>query len=312
MLAIQRYRSSLLISLVLFMSACATRKEIPAPIVPVPKPRQLSEADGITAPSQKAWQWDANRYFTAELDHNCMGPIRFVDANKGIDTFVGNNEVPTITLASDDPDVVLAPLAGYRGKLVFSTDGGRHFFQEVRSFPMNHSAEFVIVRGGQVYVGMRLPGLDGYFKWQRPGFRSSGQDALPEIEKSQLVILAAPLDKAKSRIGAYVVVAPVDYQFRSKYAEGAREHIKRLDNIESLGLPHSAQAAPSDACGRSLKLPPWSSMMDKEELLTFYNWYEAMKVAHPGWADAKTDYFIAWHRNWHRAALIPGAKTPTR
>lgn len=71
-------------------------------------------------------------------------------------------------------------------------------------------------------------------------------------------------------------------------------------------------AAPSDTCGRTLPLPPWSSMMGKTELLKFYDWYETMKVAHPGWADPKTDAFIAWHRNWHRALLIPGATTPRR
>jgi hypothetical protein len=305
-------RKLLSISLLLCLSACATRREIPAPTVPVPEPRQLSEADGITAPPQRAWQWDANRWFTAELDHRCRGPIRFVDERNGIDTYVGNEDVPAITFASDDPDVVLAMLAGYRNQLVFSTDGGRRFVQEVRRLPADQTTKFVIVKQGQVYVGMQLFGPDGYFKWQRPGFRNAWQQEPSAVEVSQLVILAAPLDKANSRIGSYMVVAPTDYQFRSEYADGAQDYIKRIDNIETLGLPHSAQAAPSDTCGRTLALPPWSSGMDKEELIEFYNWYDTMKAAHPGWADAASDYFIAWHRNWHRAVLIPGATTPTR
>ena len=230
----------------------------------------------------------------------------------GIDTYVGNENVPTITFASDDPDVVLATVAGYRDQLVFSTDGGRRFVQEVRGFPEHQTVKFVIVKRGQVYVGMQIHGEAGYFKWQRPGFRNSWEKKLPAIEKSQLIILEAPLDKASSRIGWYMVVAPNDYQFRSNDVDWALEFIKRTDNIESLGLPHSANAAPSDTCGRTLTLPPWSSMMAKEELIEFYNWYEAMKVAHPGWADAETDKFIAWHRNWHRGVLIPGATTPTR
>ncbi|MBV6752518.1 hypothetical protein KV580_19535 [Pseudomonas chlororaphis] len=309
-----RYRQLWLISLVIFLSACATHPEIPAPTAPAPYTRQLDEADGITAPPQKAWQWDSNRWFTAELDHRCIGPIRFVDERNGIDTYVGRSQVPRITFSSDDPDVVLAIVAGGYEQLVFSTDGGRHFVQEVRGFPQGQITQFVMVRKGHVYVGMELLGQhpDGYFKWRHPGFRPPWQTAPPAVEEHQLVILEAPLDKVKNRIGWYSVVAPKDYQFRSEYVDQAQQDIKRIDTIESLGLPHMTDAAPSDACERTLKLPPWSSMMDKEELLQFYDWYATMKATHPGWADAQTDKFIAWHRNWHRAVLIPGAETPRR
>lgn len=314
MLAIRSMLPRSCLSVLVFaLSACATRPEIPAPTLPVPQSRQVSEADGVTAPPQKAWQWDAGRWFTAELDHRCRGPIRFVDEKRGIDTYVGNEDVPHVTFASDDADVVLGVIAGYRNQLVFSTDGGRHFVQEVRGFPEHQTIKFVIVSKGRVLVGMQLGrGEDGYFKWQNPGYRNAWEQKPAALEDSLLVILAAPLDKANGRIGWYSVLAPAGYQFRSAYAEQSKDYMERIDNIESLGLPHSAGARTSDTCGRTLVLPPWSSMMNKQELLEFYAWYEAMKAAHPGWADAETDKFIAWHRNWHRATLIPGATTPLR
>jgi hypothetical protein len=300
---------------VVVVSACATRPEIPPPTVPIPQARQMVTVEQIIAPPQKAWQWDANRWFTAELDYGCHGPIRFFDEKNGIDTYVGNDHVPRITFASDDPDVVLAMVAsdGYRSQLVFSTDGGRHFVQEVRGLPPDQITEFVIVKRGRVYIGMQLLGRDpdGYFEWQQPKYRNSWEEGVA-VETRKLVILAAPLDKVRSRIDWYFIVAPKNYQFRHEDAHSARDYITRVDDIDSLELPHVADFPPSDACGRTIKLPPWSSMMGKEGLIKFYDWYESMKATHPGWANAKTDELIAWDRNWHRGLLIPGAKTPAR
>lgn len=301
--------------LVVVISACATRPEIPVPTAVIPLGRQLVDVDQIIAPSQKAWQWDASRWFTAELDHNCRGPIRFLDEKSGIDTYVGDDQVPRIIFASDDPDVVLGILAsdGYKNQLVFSTDGGRKFVQEVRGLPADQITAFIVVRRGLVYIGMELLGRDpdGYFEWRSPKYRNSWE-AGAAVENRKLVILAAPLDKIHSRIGWYLIIAPKEYQFRSEDAPAARDYIVRVPDIDSLGLPHVGDFPPSDACGRSIKLPPWSSMMGKEGLINFYDWYESMKAAYPGWANAKTDALIAWDRNWHRALLIPGAKTPSR
>ena len=306
------YRKTSALFLGVLLSACATHPDIPVPVAPVQKGVQMSEADGITAPSQKAWAWDENRWFTAELDHRCRGPIRFVDAKNGIDSYVGNDEVPNMTFASDDPDVVLGTLYGAYKQLVFSTDGGRHFVQEVRGLPDGQSTKFIIVKNGHIYVGMKLydSDADGYFDWQQPGYRSEWTTTPAPLEDSRLVILEAPVDKAKGRLGWYQLLAPAGYTFRSKYAN--EQDIKRIEDINALGLPHVAGPTPKDACGRTLPLPPWSTDWTKENLLKFYGWYDETKIAHPGWATPEKDAFVAWHRNWHRATLIPGATTPRR
>lgn len=291
--------------LALISTACATHRDIPAPTIPVPGKRLISVADGLTAPRQKAWQWDEGRYFTGELDHRCYGPIRFVDESKEIDTYVGVEEVPNIAIGSDDRDVVIAMIGGYRDQLIFSVDGGRTFLREVRGFPQGQTTHFVFVRNGHVYVGMqpheRNP--DGYFTWRRPAYRSHRQESIPPMQESQLVILEAPLDKARGRIGVYRILTPRDYQFRSEYAYAAQDWVKRVDNLEAFGLPHSTGLAPSDACDRSLKLAPWGADNSREGLLKFYAWYDEMKALHPGWADADTDAFMTWHKKWYKGAL---------
>lgn len=316
MISNRRPSQSLWLSLFfVVISACASRPEIPEPTIQVPQDRQLVNVDQIIAPSQKAWQWDANRWFTAELDYQCRGPIRFLDEKNGIDTYVGNDNVPRVIFASDDPDVVLGILAsdGYDNQLVFSTDGGRKFVREVRGLPTGQITTFIIVRGGQVYIGMELLGRDpdGYFEWRSPKYRSPWMTS-EEVKNHKLVIVAAPLDKIHSRIGWYSILAPKDYRFHSQEASEAGEFIVRVPDIEALGLPHVGKFPPSDACERSIKLPPWSPMMGKEKLINFYDWYASMKAAYPGWANAKTDALIEEDRNWHRGVLIPGATTPTR
>lgn len=305
---------ALLLPLAIFLSACATHPDIPAPTVLVPAIPQLVKTEQIVAPSQKAWQWDEKRWFTAALDHGCYGVVRFVDEKNGIDSYIGKERVPNITFASDDADVVLAVVDGLYKQLIFSTDGGRHFVQEVRGLPKDQITKFVIVRSGHVYVGMELLGRnpDGYFQWQQPGFRNEWASKPAAMETHQLAILEAPLDKAHGRIGSYMILAPSNYQFRSEQAQEARSYIKRIDNIDAIGLPHAAVAAPSDSCGRTLALPPWSPLMTKEGLLKFYDWYQTMKDTHPGWATPETDDIIARHRNWHRGVLIPGATTPSQ
>ncbi len=210
-------------------------------------------------PPQKAWQWDENRWFTAELDYECHGTLRFVDQKNGINSFVAYNNLPHIIFGSDDPDVVLGAVAGGFLRLVFSIDGGRNFLQEVRGLPGRETIKFVIARQGHIYVGLSLYGsnADGYFKWQQARVRREAKDdRRQEIEELQLVIIHAPLDKAKGRIGWYSVLAPTSYQFRSPYAEA--EDVKRIDNFDSLGLPHVGGAVPSAACWTTLTppLPP--------------------------------------------------------
>jgi hypothetical protein len=294
----------------LALTACAGLHPIPAPTAVEPEERHITQADGIPAPRQKAWHWDAKRWFTAELDHGCYGPIRFVDQANGIDAYVAMGRVPNMTFASDDPEVVLGILQGYWQQLVFSTDGGRNFVREVRGFPKDMAIEFVVVKQGQVYVGAWPLGRnpDGYFRWERPNIRTRWQKQPPPASTRQLVILQAPLDKAKVRIGRYTLLVPEDYQFTSQYANGVANHIKRVKDIDAFGLPHSAEVAPANACDTTLKLPPWSTVMGKDELLEFYSWYDATKAAYPGWADARSDAFIASHRKSRRGLLDPESK----
>lgn len=302
-------------ALMVLASACAVHPPIPAPIRQVDVPPGLT-TNGPFGPSQKVWQWDEHRWFTAELNFVCEGPFRFVDSQRGIDSYVGKGNVPNLTFASDDADVIIADMSDFHGQLVYSTDGGRTFFRDVRKFP-HVSMEFAIVRNGQVYVGLHLPGqdADGYFAWRRPEFRSryrpqSGERA---IEARQLVILQAPLDKARGRIGWYSLLAPRDYTFRSKAAASAGTEIRRIDDFEALGLPHEVPGVPGDACDDgTLKLPPWQAMWSRETLLEFYDWYETTRATHPGWPGAEFEQHMVWHRNWYKGVLDPSRAAPAR
>ncbi|MGW8392351.1 hypothetical protein [Pseudoduganella sp. HUAS MS19] len=280
-------------ALATLLSACASHPDIPAPIIQQPPTSSGNSIGSVTTPLQKAWNWEGERWFTAELDAGCDGTVRFVDQSRNIDSYVGEIGVPAATFTSDDPDVVLANISGFHRQLVFSTDGGRRFVKEVRGLPRGASIQFIAVRNSHVYVGVQqgYNEADGYFDWQRPGIRSQYQ-MKPPVLKTRLMILEAPLDKVRGRIGWYMLLAPHGHQFNSRYAEAARQFIKRVDNIESLGLPHSAGAPPADACDTTLNLPPSYSPPYSEALEKLTAWYEAAKKANPGWTNAKSQSII--------------------
>ena len=304
-------RRNLSLLLVWILSACSVYPDIPVPTIQVEDGNRLSQAEGITAPMQTAWNWDEHRWFTAELDHRCRGPIRFVDKKNGIDSYVGNEAVPNIIFASDDADVVLGTLHGYYPQLIFSTDGGRHFVQEVRGLPNGPTLKFIIVKRGHLYVGMHLHEreADGYFKWQQPEHRSRWVTEPAAVEEHQLVILEALIDKAQGRIGRYKVLAPTNYKFRSKYSD--EREIKRIDNIETIGLPHASGAAPSDACGRAIALPPWVVMDGEKGALELNAWYEVMKAAYPAWAGPDIESFMASHRKRYPGVFKTDTTSPS-
>lgn len=292
-----RYRIPILLMTAALASACGiipgTLPEIPKPTAQVaPTEREVEGYAGLFAPRQRAWPWDADRWFEAEVENSCSGFVYFVDKANGISSYVGYEDAPYVTFGSDDPDVVFGAINAW-GQLVFSTDGGRHFVQEVRGYPRNRTPEFVVVRRGHVYVGFRNTDyeLDAYFDWHARSLARNARDG--DLVDERLVLLEATLDKAAGRIGNYMLLLPTGY----RYPHGTPPlltlaHIKHGDYIEALNLPRSAGARASDACKGSMKLPPWHMQWSHADLVEYLAWYAATKEANPGWANDATQRVV--------------------
>lgn len=289
------FRNVVLVSLLLLVAAC---RSIPEPLAQVEqKASDIGTLGGLTSPMQKAWEWDSERWFEASVDHSCFGELRFVDRKNGINSFMAFGYPPQIVFVSDDRDVVLGTTGRDDGRLVFSTDGGRRFVKEVRRLPRNGSVEFIEVRKGYVYVGFHngVTNPDGYFSFKSAEYLPFGGKTKIRDE-SKLVILEARLDKARARIGQYMLLAPKDYQFQTPMPESAQAFIKRVDYIDTLNLP---RVGTSGAC-RAMEVPVWHNSWTREDLNEFVAWYEKTKQAHPGWANAKKEMFVEKHLEKHK------------
>ncbi|MEG2031845.1 MAG: hypothetical protein RR376_14475, partial [Janthinobacterium sp.] len=196
-------------------SACTSLPAIPAPTLQIAKaPGPIDSNSGPHAPRQLAWPWDEGRTFEAEFNSDCRGPIYFVDKQRNISSFVGIDSPPRATFDSDDPDVILGNI-GYADQLIFSTNGGRSFFKEVRAFPRSASVEFIAVRKGHVYVGINQQSndADAYFAWHRTKNKYRSEEM--EQYSRKLMILEGKLDKAQGRIASYRILKPKGHQFTS-------------------------------------------------------------------------------------------------
>ena len=286
--------SCAMLALTSVLSACGIHPPIPSPTRQTPEIREFSGALALYAPPQKAWQWTAQTWFTAELNASCKGIIRYVDPAQGIDSYVGEGSVPDIQFSSDDPDVIFAMTAGATQKLIFSTDGGRTFVREVRELPDRVWIKFVVLRKGQVYVGVQQLGYDadGYFPWTGPGVNDKTRTHDGPVEEFKLTLLVAPLDKQNARIGWYQVLAPTNYQFRHGADEADGESLKRLNSLDGLGLPRGMQTSPLTECMKTASLPPTWDQMKKAAITRPQEWYDAAKAAHPGWSRPENDAFI--------------------
>lgn len=270
-------------------SACTSLPAIPAPTLQIAKaPGPIDSNSGPHAPRQLAWPWDEGRTFEAEFNSDCRGPIYFVDKQRNISSFVGIDSPPRATFDSDDPDVILGNI-GYADQLIFSTNGGRSFFKEVRAFPRSASVEFIAVRKGHVYVGINQQSndADAYFAWHRTKNKYRSEEM--EQYSRKLMILEGKLDKAQGRIASYRILKPKGHQFTSPYAAMAAEYIKEVDDIEALGLPHAGGNVPRHRCDTTMQLPVWHHWASKKELAEMNTWYETTKRAHPEWATAEMD-----------------------
>lgn len=287
-----RMRCLPLATLMALIGACSS--------VPPPTP-QLVQAthapgmdQGVTGPRQKAWPWDGNRGFEGEFSYACWGPIHFVDPRNQVDSFVAIAYPPMETLDSDDSDVVLAGIFEFNHFLIYSTDGGRNFLKDARGFTYRISPEFVAVRKGHLYVGVRnhdYHGVDdGYFGWR--SYSTSSGDKEPRAVDTKLVVLEASIDKARGRIGRYSVLVPKGFEFVRGMPSYAETDIKPVDDIEALNLPHREGELPRRRCGKSIEVPPWQFQWHSAEIDRYVDWYDATKKAHPGWGDAATDKFV--------------------
>lgn len=227
------------------------------------------------ATPQTAWRLDGERRFDAELGYDCYGSVRFIDPTRNIDTFAGQGYLPNFTVDSDDPDVVFSVM-GLRKRPYYSTDGGRHFLIDARSFP-DYSIEFIAIRNSHVYVGMN-PGWteNGYLDW--PG-------------EYKLLVLEAELDKKRNRIGRYRLLVPRGHQFKNGIPRYAHGDVRVVDSLASLRLPTRKNAPPSDGCER-LKLPPYHF----DEPVAFIAWVDATARANPGWITPEKVKFAKWIR----------------
>lgn len=269
--------------------------EIPRPTPQIdPSEHEVKGYEGMFAPRQRAWPWDDRRWFEAEVESTCNGYIYFVDEAKEIDSYVGYESAPYVSFSSDDPDVVFGAIGAF-GQLIFSTDGGRHFVREVRGFPRTLEPEFIAVRQGHVYVGMPdyHQELEGYFTWNARSMQERGQK--DKLVEQKLILLEGKLDKAAGRISNYMILLPKTHRFRYRQPTLAdRAHMKHVDYIDILNLPHTEEARANDSCKSSMKLPPWQSMWTREDLVEFVDWYAATKQANPGWANDRREKMVEY------------------
>lgn len=267
--------------------------EIPRPTAQLdPLKHKVQGYAGLLAPRQRAWNWDTNRWFEAEVENDCNGYIYLVDQAKGINGYVGDESAPIVSFSSDDPEVVFGAMSAW-GQLIFSTDGGRHFVREVRDFPVTRRPTFIALRKGYVYVGMpdQNENFEGYFTWNARGIGEHEKGKKFSGEK--LVLLEGKLDKVAGRIGNYMILLPKNYRYRyGRPSLAEQTHIKRIDEIDSLNLPQTEGARARDACNSSMTLPPWNMMWTHKDLVEFVTWYTATKQANPGWVNEDRDKVV--------------------
>jgi hypothetical protein len=242
------------------------------------------------SPRQIAWSLDGQRRFDGEFGYDCFGPVRFVDPDKGIDSYAGDGYPPQVTVDSDDPDVIFSVFRNGR-RPFYSTDGGRHFYADAREFPMASSLKFMAVRNGRVYAGLEMYDRDdGYLTWS---------------DTNRLVVLEAELEKSRGRIGRYRLLVPRNHRFKDGIPAYAGGDVRYVDTLDSLRLPREARAPEPMVCDR-LHLPPYQDAPGGDPV-EFISWVAATARANPGWMTIeKLEYASRIRKRYHRLFEKPG------
>jgi hypothetical protein len=297
------YFSLALLVSVLPLGACSQYR-IPEPVLQVKQDRPKPGLPyGVAEPRKKAWDWGENRWFEGEFNWQCYGRIHFIDPANKIDSYVFNGNPPNKGFDSDDQDVVLGGFNETRvgSVLIFSTDGGRHFYKEVRPIPTRRPIYFLAVRNQHIYVGTDLyyrkdvdegtyeDTLWGYLPWKYITYEYENNKKRIKWNDREIVVLVAKIDKANHRIGAYSLLQPTNVQLPRELQETARaKYITPIDNVEALNLPRMEQpSSPASFCREKLVTQPWRlhGWGSEGAVEEFVKWFEATKKANPGWAD---------------------------